>query len=113
MRVQKSTLCAPCAVRKSGRPSTSLPVREFPATPGPTPTGGHELKHRRIPGRRPVVAGAGIAALVTAGVTFQSANAGEPAKTAAPRTLSAPAAGKLAATLVDDLGADAAGTYYD
>ncbi|MEU6552399.1 S1 family peptidase [Streptomyces sp. NPDC046915] len=71
------------------------------------------MKHRRIPGRRAVVAGAGVAALVAAGVTFQSANASEPAKTAAPQTLSAPAAGKLATTLVGDLGADAAGTYYD
>lgn len=71
------------------------------------------MKHRRIPGRRAVVAGAGVAALVAAGVTFQSANASEPAKTAAPQTLSAPAAGKLATTLVDDLGAGAAGTYYD
>lgn len=59
------------------------------------------------------VAGAGIAALVVAGVTFQSANASEPAKASAPRLLSAVAAGNLASTLGKDLGADAAGTYYD
>ncbi|MER5518401.1 S1 family peptidase [Streptomyces sp. NPDC002763] len=71
------------------------------------------MKHRRIPRRRAALAGAGIAALVAAGVTFQSANASEPAKDAAPRILSASAAGKLASTLVADLGTDAAGTYYD
>ncbi|KQX77498.1 streptogrisin [Streptomyces sp. Root1310] len=57
--------------------------------------------------------GAGIAALVAAGVTFQTANASEPAKTSQPAPLSALAAGKLASTLGQDLGADAAGTYYD
>ncbi|MDQ0580053.1 S1 family peptidase [Streptomyces rishiriensis] len=71
------------------------------------------MKHRRIPGRRMVMAGAGIAALVAAGVTFQTANASEPAKTSQPAPLSALAAGKLASTLGRDLGADAAGTYYD
>ncbi|MFJ1975135.1 S1 family peptidase [Streptomyces sp. NPDC087903] len=71
------------------------------------------MKHRRISGRRTAVAGAGVAALVAAGVTFQTANASEPAKPAAPRTLSIAAAGKLASTLGKDLGADAAGTYYD
>ncbi|MFF4253356.1 S1 family peptidase [Streptomyces sp. NPDC001663] len=71
------------------------------------------MKHRRIPKRRAALAGAGIAALVAAGVTFQTANASEPAKDSAPQTLSALAAGKLASTLGKDLGADAAGTYYD
>ncbi|MEU1463262.1 S1 family peptidase [Streptomyces sp. NPDC005727] len=72
------------------------------------------MKHRRIPGRRIAVAGAGIAALVAAGVTFQSANASEPAKSAPQaRILSVPAAGKLASTLVRDLGSGAAGSYYD
>ncbi|MFE1912069.1 S1 family peptidase [Streptomyces anandii] len=71
------------------------------------------MKHRRISRRRAAVAGAGIAALVAAGLTFQSANASEPAKTPTARVLSAPAAGKLASTLLKDLGADAAGTYYD
>ncbi|MFE0456576.1 S1 family peptidase [Streptomyces sp. NPDC058914] len=59
------------------------------------------------------MAGAGIAALVTAGVTFQSANASETPHTSEPRVLTALAAGKLASTLGQDLGADAAGTYYD
>ncbi|GHD95387.1 S1 family peptidase [Streptomyces naganishii] len=71
------------------------------------------MKHRRIPRRRVAVAGAGIAALVAAGLTFQSANASEPAKAPTARVLSAPAAGKLASALLKDLGADAAGTYYD
>ncbi|MFJ3775056.1 S1 family peptidase [Streptomyces sp. NPDC090075] len=71
------------------------------------------MKHRRIPRRRAAFAGAGIAALVAAGVTFQSANASEPAKAAVPQILSAPAAGKLASTLAADLGTDTAGTYYD
>ncbi|WP_282701535.1 S1 family peptidase [Streptomyces sp. CC219B] len=71
------------------------------------------MKHRRIPKRRAAAAGAGIAALVTAGVTFQTANADEPATTATPETLSVTAAGKLASTLVKDLGAGTAGVYYD
>ncbi|GAA3793252.1 S1 family peptidase [Streptomyces phyllanthi] len=71
------------------------------------------MKHRRIPRRRAAVAGAGIAALVAAGVTFQSANASETEQTPTLRTLSVAAAGKLASTLGQDLGADAAGTYYD
>ncbi|MFC7993711.1 S1 family peptidase [Streptomyces pilosus] len=71
------------------------------------------MKHRRIPGRRAVVAGAGIAALAAGAVTFQTANASEVPADAEPRTLSVQAAGKLASTLARDLGADAAGTYYD
>lgn len=71
------------------------------------------MKHRRIPKRRAAVAGAGIAALVAAGVTFQTANASETAKTPDLKTLSVGAAGNLATTLVKDLGGDAAGTYYD
>ncbi|MGC0378246.1 streptogrisin D [Streptomyces sp. SAI-229] len=71
------------------------------------------MKHRRIPGRRAVMAGAGIAALAAGAVTFQTANASEVPADSAPRTLSIGAAGKLASTLAQDLGADAAGTYYD
>ncbi|MFF7476424.1 alpha-lytic protease prodomain-containing protein [Streptomyces sp. NPDC008092] len=72
------------------------------------------MKHRRIPGRRAALAGAGVAALLAAGVTFQSANASEPARAAAvPQILSAPAAGKLASALTADLGTGTAGTYYD
>lgn len=57
--------------------------------------------------------GAGIAALVIAGVTLQNANASETPTAAAPHTLSALAAGKLASTLGRNLGTDAAGTFYD
>ncbi|MFE9453179.1 S1 family peptidase [Streptomyces sp. NPDC006739] len=71
------------------------------------------MQHRRISGRRAAMTGAGIAALVIAGVTFQTANASEPSKSAAPHILSASAAGKLASTLVAGLGSGAAGTYYD
>ncbi|MFI5792852.1 S1 family peptidase [Streptomyces sp. NPDC051677] len=71
------------------------------------------MQHRRIPRRRAVMTGAGVAALVAAGVTFQTANASEPAKTPQPAVLSALAAGKLASTLGEALGVDAAGTYYD
>ncbi|NEA47684.1 S1 family peptidase [Streptomyces sp. SID10815] len=71
------------------------------------------MTHRRIPRRRAALAGAGVAALVAAGVTFQSANASESGPPPGARTLSAPAAGKLASTLIADLGADTAGAYYD
>lgn len=71
------------------------------------------MKHRRIPKRRAAVAGAGIAALVAAGVTLQTANASETPEAPSLKTLSVGAAGKLASTLAKDLGADAAGTYYD
>ncbi|MET7575560.1 S1 family peptidase [Streptomyces sp. NPDC005492] len=71
------------------------------------------MKHRRISRRRAAVAGAGIAALVVAGVTLQSANASETSQATAPHTLSALAAGKLASTLDKNLGSDAAGTFYD
>ncbi|MFF1276922.1 S1 family peptidase [Streptomyces marokkonensis] len=59
------------------------------------------------------MAGAGIAALAAGAVTFQTANASEVPADATPRILSVQAAGKLASTLAQDLGADAAGTYYD
>ncbi|MFC8425386.1 S1 family peptidase [Streptomyces sp. NPDC057236] len=59
------------------------------------------------------MAGAGIAALAAGAVTFQTANASEVPADPTPRTLSIGAAGKLASTLAQDLGADAAGTYYD
>ncbi|MGW1895595.1 S1 family peptidase [Streptomyces sp. NPDC002004] len=71
------------------------------------------MKHRRIPKRRVALAGAGIAALVAAGVTFQSANASTQLPTGAPHALSLTSAGKLASSLSKDLGADTAGVYYD
>ncbi|MFD7708985.1 S1 family peptidase [Streptomyces sp. NPDC059786] len=71
------------------------------------------MQHRRIPKRRAALTGAGIAALVAAGVTFQTANASETPTAPAPRTLSITAAGKLASDLGKDLGAGSAGTYYD
>ncbi|MFF2851843.1 S1 family peptidase [Streptomyces sp. NPDC058001] len=71
------------------------------------------MKHRRIPRRRAALAGAGIAALVAAGVTFQTANASTETPAPTPEILSVMKAGKLASTLVKDLGTDAAGSYYD
>jgi streptogrisin D len=71
------------------------------------------LKHRRIPKRRAAAVGAGIAALVAAGVTFQTANASTDTPDVAPQTLSIAKAGNLASSLTKDLGADSAGTYYD
>ncbi|MGW2230945.1 S1 family peptidase [Streptomyces formicae] len=71
------------------------------------------MKHRRIPKRRAAVAGAGIAALVAAGITFQTANASENSPDPTPDTLSVAKAGKLASSLGKELGTQAAGTYYD
>ncbi|MFF8291655.1 S1 family peptidase [Streptomyces sp. NPDC016309] len=71
------------------------------------------MKHRRIPTRRAAIAGGAAAALLGAGLTFQTANASEDAPRPAVKTLSAPAAGNLAAALDRTLGGDAAGAYYD
>ncbi|MGR8011411.1 S1 family peptidase [Streptomyces hypolithicus] len=71
------------------------------------------MKHRRIPKRRAVMAGAGIAAVVGAGVTFQTANASDETPQYTVKKLSATGAGKLASTLASDLGGDTAGAYYD
>ncbi|MFI1469867.1 S1 family peptidase [Streptomyces wuyuanensis] len=71
------------------------------------------MKHRRIPKRRAAMAGGAVAALVAAGVTFQTANASEDAPAVTVKTLSASAAGNLASTLNKSLGGDAAGAYYD
>lgn len=59
------------------------------------------------------MAGSAVVALVAAGVTFQSANASDDVPQFTVRTLTANAAGKLATTLGQDLGSDAAGSYYD
>lgn len=71
------------------------------------------MKHRRISRKRATLAGSAVVALVAAGFTFQTANASDDVPQFAAKTLNADAAGKLAATLDRDLGADAAGTYYD
>ncbi|MCX4727492.1 S1 family peptidase [Streptomyces sp. NPDC090052] len=71
------------------------------------------MKHRRIPKRRVIAAATGAAALIAAGVTFQTANASEAAPASPVKTLSVAAAGTLASTLTHELGADAAGSYYD
>ncbi|MFI6349275.1 S1 family peptidase [Streptomyces sp. NPDC050560] len=71
------------------------------------------MSHRRITKRRTAMAGAGVAALVIAGFSFQTANASTDDASSAPRTLSTAQAGKLASSLTKDLGKDAAGSYYD
>ncbi|NJA60037.1 trypsin-like serine protease [Streptomyces sp. NEAU-H3] len=70
------------------------------------------MTERRTTVRRAAIAGTGVAALLAAGFTFQTANAAEATPTA-PHTLSAPKAEKLASRLAQDLGTHAAGTYYD
>ncbi|MEV0113841.1 S1 family peptidase [Streptomyces sp. NPDC050844] len=71
------------------------------------------MKHRRIPKGRAAAAGAGVVALIAAGVTFQTANASESAPTPTPDTLTVAKAGTLATSIAKDLGVDAVGTYYD
>ncbi|MEW1613155.1 MULTISPECIES: S1 family peptidase [unclassified Streptomyces] len=72
-----------------------------------------KLQHRRISRKRATVAGSAVVALVVAGFTVQTANASDEIPQPTVKTLSADAAGKLATTLDRDLGADAAGSYYD
>ncbi|WP_338675657.1 S1 family peptidase [Streptomyces sp. SCSIO 30461] len=71
------------------------------------------MKHRRISRKRATMAGGAVVALVVAGITFQTANASEEAPKPTFKTLSVTAAGNLASTLVEDLGGDTAGAYYD
>ncbi|MFE4646619.1 S1 family peptidase, partial [Streptomyces sp. NPDC056730] len=71
------------------------------------------MNHRRISKKRVTMAGGAAVALVLAGVTFQTANASESTPRFTVKSLTATAAGTLASTLDDTLGADAAGTYYD
>ncbi|MEU4273190.1 S1 family peptidase [Streptomyces sp. NPDC026092] len=71
------------------------------------------MKHRRITTRRTAVAGGAAAALVIAGITFQSANATDSTEQFSVKALTAPAAGTLALSLKTDLGAAEAGAYYE
>ncbi|MGI5483601.1 S1 family peptidase [Streptomyces lavendofoliae] len=104
-------MCATGRYRDGG--PTILRARAPPRTRTRPPTGGHVVKHRRIPGRRAAIAGAATVALLGVGVTFQTANATEEAPRATVKTLSAPAAATLAAKLDTALGGDMAGAYYD
>ncbi|MCF3963970.1 S1 family peptidase [Streptomyces fuscigenes] len=71
-------------------------------------------QHRRMSRKRAAVAGGAVIALAVAGITFQTANASEPAPGPTVRVLTPMAAGKLSSSLVKDLGSDdAAGSYYD
>ncbi|WP_030354944.1 alpha-lytic protease prodomain-containing protein [Streptomyces scopuliridis] len=71
------------------------------------------MNHRRISKKRVTMAGGAVVALVVAGVTFQTANASESTPQFTVKSLTATAAGTLASTLDDSLGAGAAGAYYD
>ncbi|MFJ4921440.1 S1 family peptidase [Streptomyces sp. NPDC088725] len=71
------------------------------------------MKNRHISKKRAAVAGTAVVALVAAGLTFQTANASEGSPQFTVKSLTATAAGKLSSTLGKDLGADAAGSYYD
>ncbi|CAM5388318.1 Streptogrisin-D [Streptomyces purpurascens] len=97
-----------------GARQQGLPAREVPTTSrADPPQEDAESKHRRIPKRRAALAGAGVAALVAAGVTFPVCERQRACEGLRAETLSVSAAGKLASTLAKDLGADSAGTYYD
>ncbi|MGW0562071.1 S1 family peptidase [Streptomyces sp. NPDC003016] len=71
------------------------------------------MKHRRTFKRRVAMAGAGVAALMTAGVTFQTANASDETPRHTVKKLTATGAEKLASDLQSTLGDNAAGAYYD
>lgn len=71
------------------------------------------MKHRRISGRRAVLAGGGATAVLAALIVLPHANAA-PSPAAAPRTLTPTAAVTPASRLTSALGAeDTAGSYYD
>jgi len=71
------------------------------------------MKHRHISKKRATMAGGAVAALVVAGISFQTANASEGAPQFTVKSLTATAAGSLSSHLGKDLGSDAAGSYYD
>ncbi|MCH0539529.1 S1 family peptidase [Streptomyces sp. MUM 203J] len=72
------------------------------------------MKHRRVSMRRAALAGGAVVAVLGAAITFQTANASQDISPVQARTLSAGAAGKLAASLDGQLGErDTAGAYYD
>ncbi|MFE2545073.1 S1 family peptidase [Actinacidiphila glaucinigra] len=71
------------------------------------------MKHRRISGRKAVLAGGGATAVLAALIVLPHANAA-PGPAPAPRSLTPAAAVTLAAHLTSELDAeDTAGSYYD
>ncbi|MDX2707830.1 S1 family peptidase [Streptomyces sp. PA03-6a] len=71
------------------------------------------MKHRRISGRKAVLAGSGAAAVLAALIVLPQANAA-PSPAPAPKSLTPAAAVTLAAHLTSQLGTkDTAGSYYD
>jgi streptogrisin D len=71
------------------------------------------LNNRRISMRRKALAGTGIAVLIAAGKSIQTANASESAQVPQAKVLSASEAGNFASTLLKDIDGATAGTYYD
>ncbi|UGY94680.1 S1 family peptidase [Streptomyces gobiensis] len=70
------------------------------------------MSHRRVNKRAAVAAGAAAAGLVTAAVLLPSANA-SPDQPSAARTLTQQDAARLGPELASELGAEAAGWYFD
>ncbi|MCQ4083263.1 S1 family peptidase [Streptomyces sp. RB6PN25] len=74
------------------------------------------MRHRRIPNRRVILAGAGAAALVAAAIVLpnaEAANTSSATPAPAPAGLTAVAAQTLASNLAHRLGGSAAGSYFD
>jgi streptogrisin D len=71
------------------------------------------VTHRRKSTRRLAIAATGIAAMVAGSFAVAQANAAPTSDTPELKVLSSPEAGALAATLTDQLGSEAAGSYYD
>ncbi|WP_030547957.1 S1 family peptidase [Streptomyces albus] len=70
------------------------------------------MSHRRVNKRTSAIAAASAAALAGAVILLPNANASDE-KEAAPRTFAGPAAAETGTALAADLGADAAGWYFD
>nr|WP_198533854.1 S1 family peptidase [Streptomyces odonnellii] len=104
-------MCALGRSRNSGRLILRAVAPHLPLARSPhrRPT----LEHRRISRKRATMAGGAAVALAVAAVTFQTANASEDTPTFTVKSLTAAAAGNLASALGEDLGGDAAGSYYD
>ncbi|MFI8872828.1 S1 family peptidase [Streptomyces sp. NPDC055243] len=80
-------------------------------------TGGDELRHKRIPKRKAVLAGAAVMGMVATGVLLQQANASqsgtENASQSPAEKLSAASATQVAEGLASQLGDAYGGAYYD
>ncbi len=96
----------------SAPPQPHKPDRPDPQRPVRPPMEVSQLSHRRVNKRTGAIAAASAAALAGAVILLPNANASDE-KEAAPRTFAGPAAAKTGTALAADLGADAAGWYFD